>query len=873
MTIELINQGPITDITNFTNYSFPGDICLLQINDESGVFQAGTTYDITFRLDGRRGLLPDNAPPGADPALGNGGYGSRVTGTVRIESGNYLTVVKGDYDYAGVFYDNNGDAGRIIMMAGGGGREGVPRDDLSFLGTGHPPRPGNTLGGNAGSPSGAAGQDLNGSTGGGGGTTLGYLSGIGGTAGVSGGDLANVPAQPGGLWDPNGNVGTFGETFTSGNTNITIPASVDQINYVIHGGKGGSGGDSFLLIGSPPTFNNNPGGEGGRGQKISGSITGVAGLTLDIISGNNGGNGQTGAGTVVGGFGAVGANSGGTGGLAIGSETWGTSGGGGGGGGAAAIAFNGDIVVAAGGGGGGPGAAANVTATNFIAGDNPGTTSIILSDLGGVVPSVGGTAASGGNGFNANGGSGGGGGGFNSGLGGIDSAAGNHICGYPGSGGDGYYNPNYHTIAPAILEESDSDTGYITINYNIPGAGGGAGGDGVDGTGGDGGQGYYGGGGGGGGWDTDFDFGGYFGGGGGGGSSYAGGLPDPAVNPLQIYSPVEIPVLNASFATNFSISESSGATFVSAEIAIVAIPPTIDVFSASPNPITSSNGVPSSSTIISWSYTSEDGSGNSVATTFTIQSGVTSYSVSGSSGTLVVNDVGQSEAGVTSPRTRDYTMTVTNAAGTASQTITVSALNDNTPTSITPGTTASPGTLNITSLEPNVVYYTRVDFTGVDMNTFANGSAGVRVSADAITWDTNVLIPTTQSFFYVEYTSPPFNSDRTPSGQNQAGQTLGQTNTQTINFSFGTQSSSFNVTTRAPILEETFNFDGLPLSPDAYPNPDIDTTFNPSDAYIITNTANMNDIEVSSEIKTDNPDVQVSINTGGFQDMREIGTP
>ena len=83
---------------------------------------------------------------------------------------------------------------------------------------------------------------------------------------------------------------TFNQTYTS-NTTLAIPAGVLSVTYTIHGGKGGQGGNSSLLQGSPPTFNNMSGGLGARRSKISGILTNVGGLTLSFVMGNTGSNG------------------------------------------------------------------------------------------------------------------------------------------------------------------------------------------------------------------------------------------------------------------------------------------------------------------------------------------------------------------------------------------------------------------------------------------------------------------------------------------------------------------------------------------------------------------------------------------------------
>ena len=334
--------------------------------------------------------------------------------------------------YAGIF-DGTVSQANALMIAGGAGSGGDNGTNTC-----------GNAGGDGGGASGGDGTDYSANlTGGDGGTQS-----AGGAGGVASGSSAAT---------------TFNQTYTS-NTTLAIPAGVLSVTYTIHGGKGGQGGNSTLLQGSPPTFNNMSGGTGGKGQKITGILTGVGGSTLDIITGNNGGDGSGTNGINTGG--ASGSSpagypySGGFGGSTSGGETWGTDASGGGGGAASIISIgSSNILAIAGGGGGGGGAASN---SSFPAGD--GFTS---SQIGATIGSIT-SGYTGGSGQNANGGAGGGGGGSVGGYGGPNNHAGNHIGGAGGNGGDGYYNPNYHASASTLVT-SDSNTSYIEISYTVQG--------------------------------------------------------------------------------------------------------------------------------------------------------------------------------------------------------------------------------------------------------------------------------------------------------------------------------------------------------------------------------------------------------------------
>ena len=341
--------------------------------------------------------------------------------------------------YAGLFEGTTVSQSSALLIAGGAGSGGSDGTDDC----------GND-GGDGGGSSGGDGTDFSATvTGGDGGTQ----SAVGSGGAASGASAAT----------------TFSQTYTS-NTTVTIPVGVQSVTYTIHGGAGGAGGNSSLLIGTPPTFNNVSGGVGGKGQKITGTLTGVEGLTLNIIAGNNGGNGSGTNGANTGG--ASGSSpagypySGGFGGATSGGETWGTDGSGGGGGAASIISIDSSNILAiAGGGGGGGGAAANVY---FVPGAGQ-TSTQIRTTIGSITSGYGG-----GSGQNANGGSGGGGGGSHAGYGGPNKHSGNHISGDGGNGGEGYYNSTYHASA-STLQTSDSNSSYVTIEYEILGENGGDG--------------------------------------------------------------------------------------------------------------------------------------------------------------------------------------------------------------------------------------------------------------------------------------------------------------------------------------------------------------------------------------------------------------
>lgn len=242
------------------------------------------------------------------------------------------------------------------------------------------------------------------------------------------------------------------QTFTS-STTYAIPSDAANVTYIIHGGKGAVGGPCNSRV------NRSSGGAGARGQKISGTLTGVAGSTLTLTMGGNGSG--VGGNRDTGGNGAGGYWNGGRGGNNNSQDSSGwNAGGGGGGGGATAIRIGNTVLAGAGGGGGGA-CICYSGATNA-----PGLTSSDINTSGGSNGAAGQNSGSGGA---FNGGGGGAGGGFPGGTSGSFGPGyawngGNDSSGFGGAGGAGLYNPSYHNSA-STLETSSSDSSFVTISY------------------------------------------------------------------------------------------------------------------------------------------------------------------------------------------------------------------------------------------------------------------------------------------------------------------------------------------------------------------------------------------------------------------------
>ena len=100
-----------------------------------------------------------------------------------------------------------------------------------------------------------------------------------------------------------------------------------------------------------------------------------------------------------------------------------------------------------------------------------------------------------------------------------------------------------------------------------------------------------------------------------------------------------------------------------------------------------------------------------------------------------------------------------------------------------------------------------------------------------------------------------------------ANDTFGNVNNKVVTVT--TPSGSFDVTfqTRAPRVKEDFNYaDTL----NTFPYEDIDLITNNPVEYAVSAQVDVDDIEIAQEIKASDPDVQVSINNGNWQNVREL---
>ena len=295
---------------------------------------------------------------------------------------------------------------------------------------------------------------------------------------------------------------------------------------------------------------------------------------------------------------------------------------------------------------------------------------------------------------------------------------------------------------------------------------------------------------------------------------------------------------------------SGNAQFRSNGMYVYYDPPVISGFNASPNPQTSGNdGIPNYNTTLSWGYQ------NATSLTLTSSAGE-SWNVLGQT-SFNINNLPQSTG---SGATRTYTLTANNPDRPAtSQTVTVTVYNDRQP--------SNSWNTSFTGLDPDTEYTQSLGvLTGIDMVIKVQSpSSGVFFSNNPNGGFANPQYFTNGQSVYIKTISLPFNTNLNGVSSNA---TLGKTNTKTMSVSVGGL-SPFNVTytTRAPVIKENFNYDG---ETGEYPYEDIDLISNSPDVWRDTQILAADDIEIDMEIKGDDPNIQIKINNGGWQNIRQI---
>lgn len=176
-----------------------------------------------------------------------------------------------------------------------------------------------------------------------------------------------------------------------------------------------------------------------------------------------------------------------------------------------------------------------------------------------------------------------------------------------------------------------------------------------------------------------------------------------------------------------------------------------------------------------------------------------------SSGSKKVNNLFQSVATGSSQPGSDttYTLTATDGFNTATATVTVKAYNDNCPDTIT--------IADQLGKEPNQeILISTSPVTGIDMVTsVVAGAGGVQVLGSGGTGYTTSTTITSGSSVNLRVFAEPFNTDEN-----------GLVNEKTASVTIGCLTVEFLVQTRAPVVEEIFDFGDNQF---AYPFPKIDT--------------------------------------------------
>ena len=278
----------------------------------------------------------------------------------------------------------------------------------------------------------------------------------------------------------------------------------------------------------------------------------------------------------------------------------------------------------------------------------------------------------------------------------------------------------------------------------------------------------------------------------------------------------------------------------------------ISSFTASPETQTSGNdGIPNFNVTLNWVVS------NAASLTLTSNKvPAESYNVTGTT-SKYLNNLPQSTG---SGATRTYTLTAANIAGsTVSDTLTYTVYNDRTP--------SNSWTTSFAGLEPQTEYSKKIGtLSGIDMIIKVQcPSSGVFFSDNPNGGFANPAYFTNGENVYIKATTLPFNTDL--SGVSSTA-TVGNTNTKSMSVTVGGL-SAFDVdfVTRGPVIKENFDFDG---ETGEYPYEDIDLINNDPGEYGITQVLNMDDIEIDTEIKTDDSNVQIKINNGGWQDIGSI---
>lgn len=205
-----------------------------------------------------------------------------------------------------------------------------------------------------------------------------------------------------------------------------------------------------------------------------------------------------------------------------------------------------------------------------------------------------------------------------------------------------------------------------------------------------------------------------------------------------------------------------------------------------------------------------------------------------------------------------HTITLTATAGSESdvQSIDVQITNDNVP--------SNSWTTSFQNLDANTTYdLTLGTLEGVDMPTTitTTGNGNFMGNSNAYAGSINFGVGNQVK---LRTTSLPFSTDLTGVA---ADATFGNTNSKVVQVTHPGGVLNVTVTTKAPVIKEGFDYyDNV----NQFPQPDIDLIVNDPPPYINSAQLEADNIEIPMEIKMDDPDAQVSINNGAWQNTREM---
>ena len=246
----------------------------------------------------------------------------------------------------------------------------------------------------------------------------------------------------------------------------------------------------------------------------------------------------------------------------------------------------------------------------------------------------------------------------------------------------------------------------------------------------------------------------------------------------------------------------------------------------------------------------------------------------GAGGNCDINTGLQSTAGSNSPATTFYNVLAWGYGGNfVKQSVNVSVKNDWTPNVSNTWITKT----FINQPPEEVVTIDIGSVQGVDIPVWGYVSDSGCAISNNITTSSNPFKFTNGDSIYLTIPTPYYEVDIT----GRTSEETGNVASKTVTIFLGSQNFNVTVQVARPVIEETFDFSNVEGK---YPYQDIDLIDNSPEEFMVTNVQTADDIElsrskigsdlgsgeISTEIKTDNPNVEIQINNGTWQSVREI---